>query len=95
MGSFVDTTQEDRERAAGALIPWDLIPQHRLDYVATMLREEGLRRADLDSDTVFRRALDNWLKYLDAKKLVITYTSKGGFQYVPRQDSDTDIIRAG
>lgn len=77
------------------LIPWQVHNEHRWAYPLSMLRTEAERRAGVKLRKTDLERLLPWLKSLHAEHLVIHYDpdTEDGFFYIPRQDSDTDIVR--
>lgn len=83
-----------RERYMDTL-PWTLSPRHRYDRDAKNLRLEGRRRRGLSlSDEEIQR-LTAWRAELDRLNAVIVYDARteSGFYWLPRNESDDDIIR--
>lgn len=86
------------------LVPWRVQPEHDHVYPLMMLRLLARRRAGDTAGVpgVRWRMLDDWLRQLHDKDLVVVYhpdipenqaSSKGGWAYVPRSPEDDDIIR--
>lgn len=77
------------------LIPWRVKPKHEHNYHLAMLRFEARRRRELPLTESQVRRLDGWLRRLEEHGMVIYYEpdSPDGFYLLPRQESDTDIIR--
>ncbi|MFI5763907.1 hypothetical protein ACIA8F_23580 [Streptomyces sp. NPDC051563] len=84
------------------LIPWQVEEGHRWHYDLVMLRFEARRRAlekgdqnlpPLSENDASR--LDAWKQNLIQANAVIYYdpTTEDGFFWVPRETSDTDIVR--
>ncbi|WP_129337784.1 hypothetical protein [Cellulomonas endophytica] len=78
------------------LVPWHVLPEHRLDLDLALLHLEADRRhgAALAEDDV--RRLEGWHRRLDRTDLVLDYdpTTDAGFRYVPRRPGvDLDVIR--
>ncbi|WP_406409667.1 hypothetical protein OG923_12705 [Streptomyces halstedii] len=77
------------------LIPWAVKKEHRQPYPIVMLRVEARKRAGLPLDEDKTKRLASWLKMLEDNNAVVHYdpdTEEGWF-YVPREESDDDIIR--
>lgn len=77
------------------LIPWHVKPEHRWAYPVAMLRAEARRRAGFELNEATQQRLNSWLRTLDEENLVVHYDpdTEDGFFYVPREATDTDIIR--
>ncbi|WP_327292430.1 hypothetical protein [Streptomyces sp. NBC_01198] len=77
------------------LIPWFVREEHRWAYPITMLRQEARRREGLPLTDDYAGRLQSWLDILKEEDVVVHYdeeTEEGWF-YVPREETDTDIIR--
>ncbi|MFI0985009.1 hypothetical protein [Streptomyces exfoliatus] len=77
------------------LIPWKVAPEHMLEYPLVMLRAEARKRSNGEIKGHLAPRLRNWLAMLEETDQVVYYDrdTKDGFFYVPREESDTDIIR--
>lgn len=77
------------------LIPWHVQPQHRWAYPLAMLRAEARRRSGRELRPIDQQRVDGWLRGMDEKNVVLHYDPElpEGFFYVPREKTDTDIIR--
>ncbi|MFE7463117.1 hypothetical protein ACFU6R_03295 [Streptomyces sp. NPDC057499] len=77
------------------LIPWAVKKEHRQLYPLAMLRVEGRKRAGLEVPQDKLRRLESWRQMLDEENAVVHYDpdTVDGFFYVPREESDNDIIR--
>lgn len=77
------------------LVPWAVEKRHRWSYPLMMLRAEARRRAGLPNTPAMQHKLDAWLAGRRRDNTVISYdpTTEKGFSYVPREPSDTDLIR--
>lgn len=77
------------------LMPWLVKPEHRALYPPKMLRLEMKRRAGRLIEQHQEQALDQWLKRRDDEQTVVAYDtdSDEGWFYVPRVETDADIIR--
>lgn len=85
-----------RQAMDDALVPWLVRPEHRNNYLLSMLRMESRRVAGLVMREVASRKLTSWKSKLAARGQVVTYDpgSTSGFSYVPRQPEDGDgLIR--
>jgi hypothetical protein len=84
-----------RNLRADDLLPWKVKAEHRHLYPAIMLRFEARSRAGRELNDRDSRRLANWKQMLDEDKLVVHYDeeTEDGFFYIPREDSDTDLIR--
>ncbi|MFE7124021.1 hypothetical protein [Streptomyces sp. NPDC057617] len=78
------------------LIPWAVDAKHRWKYPLTMLRYEARSRAGHELKPDQRERLDNWKATLEEKNRVVYYDpdTEAGFFLVPREETDTDLIRA-
>ncbi|MFF3017127.1 hypothetical protein [Streptomyces sp. NPDC057939] len=85
------------------LIPWQVEQQHRWSYDLVMLRFEARRRAVQGGDKNIKplsdydaKRLTSWKRDLTEANAVVYYdpTTEDGFFLVPREESDTDIVRA-
>lgn len=78
------------------LLPWAVRPEHRYHRDARYLRLESRRRAGQTLRADDARRLQAWLDDLDTYNAVVYYhpNTKGGFWWVVRKPTDTDIIRA-
>ncbi|MCP3755748.1 hypothetical protein ACFRJ1_16950 [Streptomyces sp. NPDC056773] len=85
------------------LIPWKVEQPHRWAYDLVMLRFEARRRAVEQGDTNLKplsdydeTRLSSWKRGLAEANAVVYYdpTTEDGFFLVPREESDTDIVRA-
>lgn len=77
------------------LIPWHVLPKHRWRYPVQMLRVEARRRAGFELREGELHKVESFLRFLDEHNAVVHYDPEldEGFVYVPREDTDTDIIR--
>lgn len=77
------------------LIPWAVKPEHRWLYPVQMLRTEARRRAGVELSDSDRSRLESWMRTIEEEKVVVHYDgdTEEGFFYVPREESDEDIIR--
>lgn len=75
------------------LMPWRLEEDHRFDYPALMLRAEGRRRAGKDVRPEDLGRVKGFLKKLHDNNQVVAYSPEKGFELVPREPGDTDIVR--
>ncbi|MGW8743565.1 hypothetical protein [Streptomyces sp. NPDC055794] len=77
------------------LIPWKIAPEHMLAYPLVMLRSEARLRTgeELKGRAVGRLA--SWKQMMEESGQVVYYDrdTEDGFFYVPREDSDDDLIR--
>ncbi|MFJ1932609.1 hypothetical protein ACIOGZ_08015 [Kitasatospora sp. NPDC088160] len=95
--SFRSRSGLPRKIARGEeLIPWTVKKEHRWAYPVIMLRFESRRREGRDLSEVDQGRLDSWKKMLKDDGLVVHYVpdTDDGFFYVPREEQDTDLIRA-
>lgn len=85
-----------RIRVDTSLTPWELRPEHRSMYPASMLRYEARLRAGDKLDPKWARWLENWKEGLERDNLVVHYDpdTEQGFWLVPRREGvDMDLIR--
>jgi hypothetical protein len=85
-----------RRLSHGDLLPWRIAPEHNSSMVRHMLQAEGRARQGKqlsDTDRKLRRLLRQRLAG-DGTPQVVTYDPAAGFAFVPREDSDTNIVRA-
>ncbi|XVV02751.1 hypothetical protein ACQPW3_36190 [Actinosynnema sp. CA-248983] len=77
------------------LIPWQVKEEHGWATPLTLLRLEARRRAKKPLRPIDETRLNNWLADLKAQDAVVHYDpdTADGFHYVPREDTDDDIIR--
>lgn len=77
------------------LLPWKVSNEHRMRAQARLLRLESRRRQGKAIGERDRVWLNNWLTWLDDQNAVVMYDpdTKPGFFYVPREESDDDIVR--
>ncbi|MER8116261.1 hypothetical protein [Streptomyces sp. NPDC094031] len=77
------------------LIPWKVAPEHTLAYPLVMLRAEARKRAGEELVGRAGSKLESWKKMLEETGQVVYYDrdTEDGFFYVPREDSDADLIR--
>jgi hypothetical protein len=77
------------------LLPWKLNEEHRHVYPAMMLRAEARLRAGRELAGRSGQRLANWKRMLEDNKLVVHYdaATEEGWFYIPREESDTDLIR--
>lgn len=77
------------------LIPWDVKRVHRWAYPLAMLRLEARKRAGFELREEDQHRLDRWHQTLTEDNAVVYYDpeTEDGFFYVPREATDTDIIR--
>ncbi|MGW2933533.1 hypothetical protein ACWDA7_17085 [Streptomyces sp. NPDC001156] len=75
------------------LIPWAVHQEHRQQYPVSMLRVEARHRAGMPLDADQTKRLVSWRRMLADKHVVVHYDPEKGFSYVPRVESDWDIIR--
>lgn len=77
------------------LIPWKVKPEHRWNYQLQLLRAEARARAGLPLKPHDAERLPGWHRTLERENVVIHYDPDlpDGFVYVPREKTDTDIIR--
>lgn len=77
------------------MIPWTLAPEHRNHADARLLRFEARRRQGKPLNDREMTWLQSWLEELQDKNAVIMYDPRWpeGFAWVPREDTDDDIIR--
>jgi hypothetical protein len=77
------------------LIPWHVLPEHRHAYPIRMLRAEARRRGGFPLREVDEKNLPPWLDGLNKRGEVVHYDPEldAGFVLVPREPTDTDIIR--
>lgn len=77
------------------LIPWHVKTEHRWAYPLAMLRVEGRRRGGYELRESDESRLNSFLKTLEEENVVVHYDpdTTEGFFYVPREKTDTDIIR--
>ncbi|GIG28821.1 hypothetical protein [Cellulomonas marina] len=79
------------------LVPWHVLPEHRLSTDLALLHLEAARRdgATLPPEDV--RRLATWRHRLEVADLVLDYdpSTEDGFRYVPRRHGvDVDLVRA-
>ncbi|MCW2843333.1 MAG: Pirin domain protein [Nocardioides sp.] len=76
-------------------LPWTVLPEHRDHTDARMLRLEGRRREGGSLTVKELRWLQTWLETLNARNAVVDYNprTKQGFWWVPREETDDDIVR--
>ncbi|MFE0104121.1 hypothetical protein [Streptomyces sp. NPDC059009] len=77
------------------LIPWKIAKEHMLAYPLVMLRSEARMRAGEELKGRAASKLQSWKNMLEETNQVVYYDrdTEDGFFYVPREDSDTDLIR--
>ncbi|MEU6883247.1 hypothetical protein [Streptomyces sp. NPDC046712] len=77
------------------LLPWKVNEEHRHRYPAMMLRAEARLRAGKELTGRSGQKLANWKQMLTDDELVVHYdaATEQGWFYIPREDSDTDLIR--
>lgn len=77
------------------LLPWTLRPEHRHYSEARYLRLESRRRRGLPIPVDENRRLLAWLDALRQASAVVYYEPETarGFWWVPREETDRDIIR--
>lgn len=77
------------------LVPWVVREEHRAHYYAALLRMEARRRAGKPLARSNENRLDLFLADLAESNAVVHYDpdTEEGFFLVPREASDTDIIR--
>lgn len=77
------------------LVPWGVEDCHQTSYHLQMLRLEGRARAGFPLSQRSAGRLKSFLENLAVADAVVHYEPKSdkGFYYVPRLDTDTDIIR--
>jgi hypothetical protein len=77
------------------VVPWALKEEHGWATPLTLLRLEARRRNNFPLRAVDKTRLENWLKELKEKNVVVHYDpdTDQGFFYVPREEGDDDIIR--
>lgn len=86
---------ERRSVTDPTLIPWTVLPQHRISHLLNMLRAEARRRSGQEVAPGTLDKLLGWLAMLAKTGQVVEYrpdTDEGWF-LVPRKSSDRDIIR--
>jgi hypothetical protein len=78
-------------------LPWRISMEHRMHNDARMLRAEARRRRGLALPEKTKRLLTKWRQALDEAEAVVVYDpdTAEGFHWVPRRESDDDIIRPG
>lgn len=75
------------------VIPWTVKDEDARLYPAAMLRVTArLRRGDAITPELMAR-WESWFSDLKATNMVVNYTRENGWEYVPRQPGDKDIIR--
>lgn len=76
-------------------LPWHVLDEHKYNSQARLLRLEGRRRKGGNLTKRELSWLTTWRRELDAAGAVITYDpqTEEGFHWVPRTESDDDIIR--
>lgn len=84
------------------LLPWKVAPQHKTTAVMARFRTILKQKNGDPTTDVEERLLREWLEGLRDNDVVVNYhpdappnvaSSKGGFYYVPRKDTDEWIIR--
>ncbi|WP_327068714.1 hypothetical protein [Kitasatospora sp. NBC_01302] len=77
------------------LIPWEVKEEHRWQYPLVMLRFEARRRAGHELKEADLSRLTSWKAERESTGTVVYYApqTEDGFFYVPREASDTDLIR--
>lgn len=77
------------------LIPWSVKAEHRWAYPLVMLRFEAKRRAGKQLSEQELSKVDPFLAKLAEQNLVVYYDAdtEEGFFLVPREATDTDIVR--
>lgn len=77
------------------LIPWTLRPEHRDLYPAKMLRRLGRERSGAKLTEAQTEELARWVRRLRDADVVVHYDPETpeGFHYVPRQETDKDLVR--
>ncbi|ATI18893.1 immunity repressor [Streptomyces phage Animus] len=77
------------------LIPWFVKEEHRWKYPVAMLRVEARLRDGQELSETDKARLESWKEMLEEEKAVVHYDpdTEDGFFYVPREASDTDLIR--
>lgn len=77
------------------LIPWTVDSRHLGAYLLQMLRLEGRSRAGYPMSERSAKRLHSFRDNLAAANAVVYYEpeSEQGFFYVPRLETDTDIVR--
>jgi hypothetical protein len=80
----------------GDLVPWHVNPQHKWAYPLMMLRVESRLREGLGNPETMQARLDRWKAMLARDDVVVDYdaSTEDGFAYVPREDTDLDLIRS-
>lgn len=77
------------------LLPWHVVGEHRNHLEARMLRLEARRRKGLPLSEADLQWVNNWRAELEAKNAVVGYDPAVGFVWLPREPTDSDIIRPG
>ena len=85
-----------RQAMDDGLVPWLVKPEHRNNYLLSMLRMESRRVAGLEMRADALGKLTSWKQRLRAADTVVHYNPDdlGGFSYVPRTaEDDGGLIR--
>lgn len=84
------------------ILPWDIADEHKAVAIMERFRAINKQRQGLKLRPEEEQRLKAWLRELNAEGLVVAYhpeappnsaSSKGGFYYLPKTDSDEWIIR--
>ncbi|MGW3336222.1 hypothetical protein ACWDCL_01910 [Streptomyces sp. NPDC001009] len=86
---------ERRNLRDAELIPWRVKEEHRHKYPAIMLRAEARSRAERKVSDRDMGRLKAWKQWLGEENLVVHYDAdtSDGFFYVPREETDADLVR--
>lgn len=76
------------------LLPWEEVQDHhRFQRPALMLLTEAKRRAGIELPAESVKAVTAWAADLQQRGVVVHYSPRTGFSEVPREATDTDIVR--
>lgn len=76
-------------------LPWHVLDEHKYNSQARLLRLEGRRRKGGKLTKRELQWLTTWRRELESHNAVVMYdpATEEGFHWVPRLESDDDIIR--
>lgn len=77
------------------MLPWHVLDEHKYHSQARLLRLEGRRRQGRKLNQKELSWLTTWRRELETAGAVVIYDprTEEGFHWVPRRDTDDDIIR--
>ncbi|WP_372407188.1 hypothetical protein [Streptomyces luteireticuli] len=78
------------------LIPWKVKEEHQFRYDLAMLRLEARKRQGYELRDEDQKRHTSWRTWIDENNAVVYYDpdTEEGFFCIPREEGDTDIIRA-